>query len=1172
MLGWRRMKSGPFLHPCPLIPTLLLALAASSLAAPPPTGAITRHEWYGIGGTAVADLTGDTDYPESPDVATTSSSFHAPVSRGENFGTRMFGWVHAPVSGDYTFWIHGDDNCELWLSTSRYPGDRVLVASVPDWTDDGEWNKFPEQQSTTIPLVAGEYYFIEALHKEGAVGDNLGVAWSYPGQARSYIPGSQLSEWQNLPPDANTDSVTLGIGDTIAVNVLANDRDPNGRGDLDPSTLQVVSDPAAGSYTLDLDHDRIVYTHTGTTVGGDQLSYEIRDQAGEAATTTLDLTISDALRLPQTTSTVPLDPPAESIAFEDAFPGVSFSEPVAVRSAPGDSRRLWVCEKTGDLELIPDVTAASPGKVLFLNVDGIVNARSGESFTTTSECGLLAAAFHPDYADNGWFFTVYDLLINGTRHQRLSRWIDPDPSDNTAAGATEQVLIEQTNVQPNHNGGDLHFGPDGYLYMSWGDEGAQNDSIGNSQHIDGQFWSSIIRIDVDLEDGVPDDGNLPPNPHPSVVLHDGAALYEVPADNPWAAASSFNGRSIAPAGDIDPADVRTEFYAVGFRNPWRFSFDPVTGDLICGDVGQDQREEITLVTLGSNHGWSWREGDIPGSRAGQLIDGAGEGDATLTEPLYAYAHGNGEFQGNSVTGGVVHRGDRVASLYGHYLFADFNSGNVWSWIDDPDIGPTVERILGEANIAAFGTDPSNGDTLAVDYGDGRLLRIVDQDVDDGFPRHLADTGMFSDLSDSANLVPNPGLVPYDVNLRFWTDDAVKQRWFMISNTSDIFGFSAEGNWTHPTGAIWVKHFEMLQDDSDPESGFPLETRLIVKTADGNYGVSYRWNSAGTEAVLAPAEGVDFSFTVTADGQPREQTWHIPSRAECARCHNPAAGHALSFNTRQLNHDGHYHELGGNFLELLATVGYLDSDPGDTAVLPRLVKPDDTTYSLEARVRSYLAANCDYCHRPGGGVPGNPWDARHELTLDQTRLINELADNPLDPADRYVVPGEPSRSIILSRIAETNGYSRMPPIDSNLHDPEGIALLTEWITEEATGEVSYSDWRIARFGDDSSPEGEPGEDPDGDGRSNHEEWLQNTAPLDRASRWELLLDRSQPGTVSYSGLGNRSVVIEHSPDLGSWSRWDVPGNDGLPRNPTEVHELSESDPGPAGFYRAVVEER
>ncbi|MEM9236640.1 MAG: PQQ-dependent sugar dehydrogenase, partial [Verrucomicrobiota bacterium] len=1008
-------------------------------------------------------------------------------------------------------------------------------------------------------------------------GDNLGVAWSYPGQSRTYIPGSSLSPWQNLDPVAADDSMILAPEGMVAIPVLDNDLDPNGSDDLDFSTLEVISGPGDGTTTVDTNYGRVIYEHTGSGTGSDSFTYRVRDLAGVATTATVSLTLSDDLRLPNTTTRMPDSLPVESLALEPAF-DLFFSQPLDIASAPGNTRRLWVTEKGGDLEIIPDVTALTPTKSVFLNLDSVVNARSGETFLSSSEQGLLSVAFHPDYFSNGFFFTVYTVRVSFTDYLRVSRWYDPNPGDLTGSNATEKVLLQIENDQGNHNGGDMEFGPDGYLYVSLGDEGGANDEWDNSQFIDENFWSSILRLDVDLEDDDykandgtgSDDGNLRPNSHPAVVLHSEpgfltpSPLYEIPADNFWVGATSFNGVA------INSSNVRTEFFSVGQRNPWRFSFDSLTGELWCADVGQGAREEVAVIENGSNHGWAWREGKIAGPKSGDPINGGTEANATLTDPEYDYEHGNDEFEGFSVTGGVVYRGNRIPSLYGKYIFADYVSGHVWSLQRTETPGsPNVERILGEGSISGFGTDPSNADVLIADL-DGLIHRIVSTGFDNDFPQTLSETGIFAD---TANRIPNPGIVAYDANVPFWSDFAIKQRWFTIPNTSDTFTYQQDGAWTTPDGAIWVKHFEMLQDDADPDSGFPLETRVLVRNAVGVYGVSYRWNGAGTEATLVGDAGDSFPISVTAGGVTRNQTWTIPSRANCISCHKPAAGHVLSFNTRQLNHDGQLAWSVGNFINLMSAAGYLSNVPPDPDTLPVHVPADATDYSLEARVRTYLDVNCAYCHRPGGGVAGFPFDARHELTTDQTRLIEGLLNNPEDPSDRLVLPGDTTHSAVLSRVTGTNGYSRMPPLATNELDDPAIQLLTDWITQEATNDTTYNDWRIAQFGDDTSPQGAPDQDPDGDGDDNEREWLTRTNPQDPDSKWRLALDFVGNQTrVAFPALGDRSVRIEYSTNLVDWELWDAPLNDGVPRNPLSSPELMAPTEDASGYFRAEILER
>jgi len=1068
-------------------------------------------------------------------------------------------------------------------------------------------------------------------------------------------------------------------------------------------------------------------------------------------------------RVANTTINMPGTAPASVIEMEPAFSNLFFSSPVCLRSPDGDTQRLFICEKGGDLELIPDVTASSPSKTIFLNLDLILSNR-GESILTSSEQGLLSVAFHPDYANNGFFFTVYNARSGGQNYQRLSRWHDPDISDTVADPNSEEILIEMVNDASNHNGGDLHFGPDGYLYMSWGDEGNQNDGLNNSQFLDQDFWSSITRIDVDLEpedytidDGTgSDDNNLRPNNHAAVKLVGGNPLYEIPADNPWVGATTFNGVSVVPA------ETRTEFYAVGLRNPWRFSFDG--DDLWVGDVGQGSREMVLISEIGNNHGWAWFEGTISGPKFNNSINGASRTDATLTAPVWDYAHGNGEFQGNSITGGFVYRGNNIPELTGKYIFADYVSGNVWSLerTDTPG-SPTVERIAGEGGLTGFGPDPSNGDVLMADIS-GQIRRLVSRDLDPTFPDTLTATGIFSDLT---NLTPNPGVVPYDVNLPFWSDHSLKQRWFAIKNTVDLISYSENGLWSFPNGMIWIKHFDLETERGNPATKKRIETRVLVRNqttesigsttllaegtlgrylvpsdgsvdgtwmnsnfndsswstantgigydenstylshfgangnlganlngentsfylripftitdlasigqltlrmkyddgfvaflngqrvadanppeddsppqildweseasgdnADGNatsfedfdltpfisslqagnnvlaiqglnsgigssdmlitpeliaeeviatpdiYGVSYKWNEAETEATLVASAGENIDYTITTSSGPVTQTWNIPSRAACSTCHSKNAGLALSFNTPQLNHPGVLEGTSGNFVSLLHSSGYLDTAPGITTTLPKHIGPSETQYSLEARVRSYLAVNCAYCHQDPGIQPLT-WEGNLDLTMHQTGLINGIASGGTQhPDDRLIVPGNPLRSISLSRIAASNGYTRMPPLATNVLDTVNIQLLTDWINQEATSETNYTAWRIARFGNDTSASGLPNADPDGDGSDNEHEWLALTDPNDEQDflKTEFSLNGNNI-EVDIPSLPNRSIIVERSTDLLDWLNWAAPNNDGIPRNPTSPNQILTAPlTGVHEFFRLRIEER
>jgi uncharacterized repeat protein (TIGR03806 family) len=740
--------------------------------------------------------------------------------------------------------------------------------------------------------------------------------------------------------------------------------------------------------------------------------------------------ISQPPRVETSNLNVPSAPPALELQVVTAFTGVS--SPVAMTSPPGDTRRIFICDRGGLVRLISDVTASTLTPSTFLDLPALLKSRN-ETLSISSEQGLLGIAFHPNYKTNRYFYLFYSVKIGSTVYERVSRFSTLKENPALADSSSELILLQQADEADNHNGGDLHFGPDGYLYVSFGDEGWQNDHYNNSQSITKDFFSGIARIDVDKKTG-----SFAPNPHVSIPLDAGVARFSIPADNPFVGATSFNGTS------IDPTKVRTEFWAVGLRNPWRFSFDSQTNELWVGDVGSNTYEEVDIITKGGNYGWAFREGNHDGPKA---KDAPADFDALYHQkPLYEYTHDGGDsnFIGKSVSGGLVYRGSRIPNLTGAYIFSDFVSGHIWSLVRNGSQPPTVTRIAGEVGIAAFGTDPSNGDLLMADFDGNRILRLTTDTVTNGFPATLRATGLFTDLT---KLSPAPGLVPYTINLPSWNDHAITRNWFIIPNASDRMTPAGDGSWKFPAGQIWVQHFDMETERGKPATRKRLETRLLVKNSTGAYGVSYRWNDAGTDATLVPDSGADIDLKLTVDGAPITQRWHVPSRSECMACHSPQAGYALSFDTRQLNRNFKFNGFSGNQLTFLKNVDYLSQPPPAPSQLPRYFALDDNKAPLEARVRSYLAVNCAYCHKAGGMVPYAVMDGRPELTLEQTGFINGKAiNNGGNPLNKLIVPGDPDHSIIHNRIATANGFTRMPPFGSIEIDQKAVALLKEWIQQ------------------------------------------------------------------------------------------------------------------------------
>jgi glucose/arabinose dehydrogenase len=1167
---------------------------------------------------------------------------------------------------------------------------------------------------------------------------------------------------------------------------------------------------------------------------------------------------------------------------QNAFTGVLFAGgPVAVCAPPGETGRLFVVENAGFVSVITNL--AAPTRTVFLDISDRVFHAGAE--------GLLGLAFHPEHAGNGQFFLCYvddrgvDPDVPATQSNRLnvlSRWQVDAGDPHRADTNSEAVFIAQRDDSMWHNLNDLHFGPDGYLYFAMGDEGAADDTLGNSQRIDRDFFSAIGRIDVDKQPG-----SLAPNPHPAIGTNElGEAFYAVPPDNPFIGATQFNGLA------VDPGAVRTEFYAVGLRNPWRFSIDPVTGWMLCGDVGQGAREEVNRIERGGNYGWAYWEGSIPGprtplvpldqpgnlltnssmeegvdlgvihgwSRQGQqnvlreiysgwgytlgpgtfphgsralkgfgsgsrlvqsgravtggvpcvasgyfyhstIADGIAtnalstrmaievewfDGDSqslgvstssthngltlpdtwleirlTNTAPAdaeradfsvvvtgqvgggsvwgdlfyfgdghdlppqdtagnllanssfeygiadddfagwerdpapsifretaagFGYALGAGTFpdgrhalkawgggshlyqtnlpvwpgsnylvramfyhsteedgihtnelstrifarvewfdaggqllgqtvtpshhglspadrwvevrlstaappaaataafhletdtdmgvgsvwadtvyfgippapghkisgslsfipplyeydravgQAKSITGGFVYRGDQFPELVGQYIFADFSDGFIRAMEYDGTNAGAVALLAYDDGIVGVHPDPRNGEILLSDVFDQRIKRLVRVTVGGNLPETLADTGIFADLE---TLDPEPGIVPYDINVPFWSDGAGKSRWFCLPGLDQVMDFNAEAHWGFPTGMVWVKHFELKLTNGVPESARRLETRVLVKNETGAYGVTYRWGLSRTNAVLVPAEGLDEHLRVEAGGVVSTQVWRYPSRAECLACHTEAGGIGLGFNTPQLNLAVPGGSGSTNQIDRLESHGYFSGPVENRHLLRALAPWTNAAHSLEYRVRSYLQANCGQCHVPNGPVQPE-WSAWIFTPLSQARIVDAPLLNDLEnPDHRVVAPGDPAHSMLLARIAAT-GNLRMPPLASNVPDTNSIARVAAWI-ESLAGYQSYAQWRIARFGSDDAPDSAPSDDADEDGADNATEYLTGTDPLDDLDYW--VVDGLEEG-VAFWQVPNRIFRVEAATRLedADWEPLNVAGNE------------------------------
>jgi uncharacterized repeat protein (TIGR03806 family) len=617
---------------------------------------------------------------------------------------------------------------------------------------------------------------------------------------------------------------------------------------------------------------------------------------------------------------------------------------------------------------VPDNDAATSGDVYdFINLSSVV--------VTTEQGGLLGMAFHPSYASNGYVFVSYTLNVGGlgfvtrvSRFKRAANGITLDPG-------SEVVVLQHPKIKFNHNEGNIAFGPDGYLYLSLGDDAYQDPTRQLMAADPNNWFGKVLRLNVSVAE----------SPSPA---------YTVPPDNPFA------------SGGGQP-----EVYAYGLRNPWRFSFDRLSGELWLADVGEDIWEEINVVTNGGFYGWPHREADL--CRPGR------DCNLSYEHPEFAYFHAGPA----SITGGYVYRGTQIPELYGSYIYGDYITGDVWAYDRASSLNQTIRT--GGATLAAWGEDNA-GELYAVRFSSGTIERLerLTGDGPTDFPALITDTGC---VQPSNPTQVASGVIPYSIAVPFWSDGAEKERFLALPDGAQLH-IDSSGDWELPPGGVTIKHFR--------HQGQLFETRFFVRHQDGSYsGYTYEWNEAATQATLVPAAGKNRSLPGL--------DWTYPSRSACFACHTDAAGGSLGLETRQVNIDGHYPTTGrtANQLLTLDSIGMLS---GNTASLAPLPATSDAAAPLQDRAKAYLHANCAHCHRPGGTGRG-PLDARFTTLFGDMRLCNEppaLGDLGV-PGATLLTPGDHLESVAWLRMSQ-RGDGAMPPLASEVVDVAGRDLLQQWI--------------------------------------------------------------------------------------------------------------------------------
>ncbi len=592
------------------------------------------------------------------------------------------------------------------------------------------------------------------------------------------------------------------------------------------------------------------------------------------------------------------------------------------------------------------------------------------------EAGLLGMAFHPKFAQNHYVYLDYTVpaTLVGTPEypvafdQLIVRYTSADDGLTLDPASATEIKRTHMPLRP-HNGGRIAFGPDGYLYAAIGDGGlAQWVQDKTKEH------GKILRLDVDAK--VP---------------------YGIPPTNPF----------------VGVADALPEIYALGFRNPFRMSFDRATGELWEGDVGEATYEEVNRIQPGGNYGWPIREGR-------HCYDGFPCDPRNYQDPYLEMAHPTAV----SIAAGFVYRGARIPALYGKFVFGDFG-GFLWAIDEDPVTLEPKAVALDDTfarHTTAFVED-LGGELYGVNYYGGEIFQIAPRAAapPSTFPTQLSKTGCV-DPANPAKLAP--GVVPYDLRVPFWSDGADKGRAFAIPDGTKIDVDAKTGDLTLPIGSVVLKTFQ--------KGGKPVETRLMVRHDDGGWaGYSYEWQ--GNDAVLL--EGSKDKDLGAGD------RWYFPSRIECVRCHTKAAGFTLGLEAAQLDTDVTY--APGRTANQRTTLDHIGIFAQPLPSVPSLPRLGDSAVPPASRASAFLHVNCSQCHQPENRAGSATMDLRFGAADPQVCNVDPKAGDLGIEGAKLVAPGSPQTSVLLSRAGRRDVHG-MPPLGSRTPSPEGVNLLRQWI--------------------------------------------------------------------------------------------------------------------------------
>lgn len=669
--------------------------------------------------------------------------------------------------------------------------------------------------------------------------------------------------------------------------------------------------------------------------------------------------------------------PATPFKTVQLIPELKFNGISAVFPIPEQSENLIIAELAGKLWVLDK---SGSRKLVWKYEGGVMKGDFWDSGVN-----LFSVAFDPEYPQKPYIYIVYNFLKE--HYSKVTRLKVTDTKNLTVDPASEMTLFQWETR--GHCGCELRFGPkDGYLYFSAGDGGDPGDLKNIGQTVD-NVLGSVIRIDV----------KNPTKEQP----------YKIPEDNPF----------------IGMEGVRPEIWSYGLRNPFRMSFDPISGKLLIGDNGDQSWEYAFLTHKGANHGWSVFEGSHPFKTHLKI----GGPTKTITHPVIERSH----VDTRSIIGGFVYQLKKFPELNNHYLFGDYVTGLIWAapW-NGKTAGEHKKIAILEGRVICISHDSEGNILLGSRAGKLWKLQKNEKTADmKPYPETLSGTGLFESIKDHR---PVKGVVSYEINSPTWRDGASVEKFVAIPEKEKLF-LRWDRKWEIPDGGVLFQTLSLPVKTENGTVKKRIETQTIHREGMLYNFRTYKWRDDQTDADLVSENG-DFKTVSLADG--KKLNWQFHSNSQCLTCHSGMSpSFTLGFDTGQLKKGKQISKWWGKNI--------VKGNPAWADTVEPEINPYDETKSLEERARAYLHVNCAHCHQQGGVGGRAKFQLKLELKLEETNLLGEKPIVSLfcGPDGLLISPGNPEKSEIYRRMS-VRGGGQMPLFGSSVVDENGVKLIKAWI--------------------------------------------------------------------------------------------------------------------------------